>query len=778
MLKLENGYVQSWKRFLARVKTSLLPLTLLLSLFIGCQTQGPSSPSTSEPIFKSSAIASTWRVASGGTAYTDTQGNLWAADNAFTGGSTNGNTNAITGTSDAKLYQNERWGNPGFTYTFDVPAGSYQVTLKFAEIFDATPGQRIFNVSINGTQVLTNFEIFAAAGGMNRAIDRVFNNIAPNAAGQIVIQFASTAASPDKNSKVNALQVIPQPGAPTLTPTRTSTPLSATSTPTRTPTPTNTFTRTSTPTPTLSMSSTWRVASGGTAYTDTLGNVWAADKNFTGGSTNGNTNTILGTSDAKLYQNERYGNPGFSYSFSVPSGNYQVTLKFAEIFDATPGQRIFNVSINGTQVLTNFEIFAAAGGMNRAIDRVFNNIAPNAAGQIVIQFASTAASPDKNSKVDAIQVIPQPPLLTPTTTQTLTPLVATSTSTRTRTPTPTPTRMATHTPTTVSCPAWSSTVTYDTGDVITFNGQTYTALVPHTLAAGINWTPANSPQLWSLGGTCRGPIPARTPQFTPPPATWQEHWFEHVQLMKLIAYNNTTALYFDDDVNKDAGKWMLPYLTKMWKYAQTTYGGNTTVDRLFSLHHEGKYSGGHPSYFYSSSHDFRNLSDVGGSGWINPQYEVVTHETGHVVESVASGKNGSPAFPLWGDSKWMEFYIYDVYVALGMTTEAQNLYNRLITTTDSFPVAGAHWFRDWFYPLWRDHGHAQVMVNFFRLLGQYFPTSGNNFSRDLNWGEYVHFMSGAAGTDLRPLATTAFGWPANWESQFQAARQAFPQVTY
>ena len=39
-------------------------------------------------------------------------------------------------------------------------------------------------------------------------------------------------------------------------------------------------------------------------------------------------------------------------------------------------------------------------------------------------------------------------------------------------------------------------------------------------------------------------------------------------------------------------------------------------------------------------------------------------------------------------------------------------------------------------------------------------------------------MSSAAGKDLRPLARRAFGWPADREAQFQAARAEFPALTY
>jgi hypothetical protein len=42
---------------------------------------------------------------------------------------------------------------------------------------------------------------------------------------------------------------------------------------------------------------------------------------------------------------------------------------------------------------------------------------------------------------------------------------------------------------------------------------------------------------------------------------------------------------------------------------------------------------------------------------------------------------------------------------------------------------------------------------------------------------FVHFGA-AAGVNLKPLATAAFGWPTEWEQQFVQARQDFPGVTY
>ncbi|MEH1017837.1 hypothetical protein V6U90_32845 [Micromonospora sp. CPCC 206060] len=198
--------------------------------------------------------------------------------------------------------------------------------------------------------------------------------------------------------------------------------------------------------------------------------------------------------------------------------------------------------------------------------------------------------------------------------------------------------------------------------------------------------------------------------------------------MALVDYNDTVAVYFDRDVHGSAVSWLLPYLTRMWRYTIDTYGNGSNLlaaDRLYSIHHEGRYPGGHPGTVYDASHDYRNVSDVGGWNWTSRQYEVLTHEAGHIVEDVASGRHGSPAFPLWGDSKWMEFYIYDVYEALGMAEESRQFYHRLMRTSDPFPAPDTHWFRDWFYPLWSDHG-AGVMVRFFNLLGKHFPANGGD----------------------------------------------------
>ncbi len=277
---------------------------------------------------------------------------------------------------------------------------------------------------------------------------------------------------------------------------------------------------------------------------------------------------------------------------------------------------------------------------------------------------------------------------------------------------------------------------------------------------------------------------AGTPDVPPPSATWQEHWFEHNQLLTLARFNNDAAIYVDPDVDPAQTAWLLQFVTQTWQYSKQTYGAFGADPRMHSIHHQGRYFGGHPGTYLSDLHDFRNSSDIGVNSWAPSagNRDLISHEIAHVVEGANNGIRESPAFTVWGDSKWAEFYQYDLYVALGMTADADRVFTLFSNASDNFPRAGTRWFRDWFFPLWRDRGRAQVMVRFFGLLAQHFPkqpdTGGQNlvYTRRMNLGEFIHFMSGAAGTNLSSQATTAFG--TGWETQFQQARQAFPGITY
>jgi hypothetical protein len=133
----------------------------------------------------------------------------FVADEDFAGGATAATTNAITTTgvtnpAPQSVYQHNRYGN--FTYTIPgLTAGaSYTVRLDFAEEYWTAAGSRTFNVLINGNQVLTNFDIFATAGGEYKAVAESFTATA-SSAGAVTIQFVSV----KDNAQINGIEITP-----------------------------------------------------------------------------------------------------------------------------------------------------------------------------------------------------------------------------------------------------------------------------------------------------------------------------------------------------------------------------------------------------------------------------------------------------------------------------------------------------------------------------------------------------------------------------------------
>ena len=50
-------------------------------------------------------------------------------------------------------------------YRFDVPDGSYEVTLRLTEPTATAAGQRVFGVRLNEQPLVNDLDLFAVAGG-------------------------------------------------------------------------------------------------------------------------------------------------------------------------------------------------------------------------------------------------------------------------------------------------------------------------------------------------------------------------------------------------------------------------------------------------------------------------------------------------------------------------------------------------------------------------------------------------------------------------------------
>src|SRR5205085_1135703 len=91
----------------------------------------------------------------------------------------------------------------------------------------------------------------------------------------------------------------------------------------------------------------------------------------------------------------------------VANDRYRVRLHFSENVHNGPGLRKFNVTINGVQVLTNFDIYATAGGMNRALVVEFLTNA-DANGKILVQFTTGTADVPQVNGIEGIPLATLP----------------------------------------------------------------------------------------------------------------------------------------------------------------------------------------------------------------------------------------------------------------------------------------------------------------------------------------------------------------------------------
>ncbi|QRR00788.1 malectin domain-containing carbohydrate-binding protein [Dyadobacter sandarakinus] len=371
----------------------------------------------------------------------------------------------ILNTTDDALYQNER-SAASFHYSIPVPNGKTSVVLHFAEIWFGVPGKAVgqagkrrFNVNIEGIRKLTNYDIFAKAGGPLRAIQETFQVVVKD--GVLNIDFLSGAAN---FPTISAIEVITQDAGnqppvlatignktafigqeltftavatdPDASQTRhfslMNAPAGASIEPTTgvfkwTPAAAGTskftvqVTDSGTPSlsdfeeititvPSASAGNAIRINAGGTAFTTADNRTFLADQYYTGIDRvhSITTGTIANTSEDALYGDER-SSAAFGYAIPVQNGKMDVVLHFAEIWFGAPGKsaggagkRRFHVNIEGTRKLTNYDIYAKAGGALRAVRETFTTTVTD--GVLNLDFLSGLAN---LPTISAIEVIPQ-----------------------------------------------------------------------------------------------------------------------------------------------------------------------------------------------------------------------------------------------------------------------------------------------------------------------------------------------------------------------------------
>jgi len=389
-------------------------------------------------------------INSGGSA----QG-TYVADTDVSGGSTYSSSNSVdtggvTNPAPEAVYQSVRYGN--FTYTIpNLTANTnYTVRLHFNELYWNSAGSRVFNASINGNQVLHNFDIFKTAGGENKAVTEQFNATS-DSNGNIAIAFSTVTdnamvngieldsstvpthsltgtvyndtnrngAQDTGESGYNGATVTLSDGQTTTTDSNgnyTFSNLPQEDTYTATVTPPNDYVATTTNPVRFALSADATDKNFGLAPFQSLSinaggssaSSFVSDEDFSGGtpyssSATVDTSGVTNPAPQSVYQTVRYGN---TFSYTVPnlsaSHNYTIRLHFNELYWNSAGSRVFNASINGSQVLNNYDIFQDAGGENIAVVKQFTET-PDTNGNITITFTTVT----DNAMVNGIEIVQQ-----------------------------------------------------------------------------------------------------------------------------------------------------------------------------------------------------------------------------------------------------------------------------------------------------------------------------------------------------------------------------------
>lgn len=305
-----------------------------------------------------------------GAPFSDRQGHTWNADAYYTGGvaSKVPPDRHIEYQPDPNLIKTERSGQ--FRYDIPMNSGPHELRLYFAET-DYGPGNpkgggdssHLFRVSVNGAVQFALMDLLAQAGAPNRLYVSVLKDIGPGGDGKLHLNF-DPVVGPAILNGIEILQSSPGRIHPV------------------------------------------RIVAQPIPVTDSDGRLWAADEYVSGGTLVWRHQSVLNPPDKALYEGERYGN--FSYRIPLAPGKYRLTLHFAETYFGTAesryqsvSNRCFDVYANGLSVLRNYEVARDAGGPERSIAKVFENVEPNAQGILQLNFV-----PVRNyAEVNAIEVV-------------------------------------------------------------------------------------------------------------------------------------------------------------------------------------------------------------------------------------------------------------------------------------------------------------------------------------------------------------------------------------
>jgi hypothetical protein len=159
-------------------------------------------------------------------AQTDSFSQSWSADRAYTvggwgyvaGGTRYISENDAMGTSDPELFKGFRQAST-LEYRFDLPNGSYRVSLNFCDFLSTGSGQRVLNVSAQSSSEISSLDLYSSAGA-SQAATRSFNVTVSGGSLDLLVT-ASSGLALLNSIAVQGLQPIL---SPTMTPSFTASP--------------------------------------------------------------------------------------------------------------------------------------------------------------------------------------------------------------------------------------------------------------------------------------------------------------------------------------------------------------------------------------------------------------------------------------------------------------------------------------------------------------------------------------------------------------------------
>jgi N-acetylneuraminic acid mutarotase len=129
------------------------------------------------------------------------------AKTSFTGATINLQHPSVPLDTPMALFQTERYDpakNPEMAWTFPVAPGAYKVRLYFAETYalNFAVGKRVFDVNVEGSQVLNDYDIFADVGALKGVVKSF--TVQAGADGDIDLSFGHVVENPI----VNAIEIL------------------------------------------------------------------------------------------------------------------------------------------------------------------------------------------------------------------------------------------------------------------------------------------------------------------------------------------------------------------------------------------------------------------------------------------------------------------------------------------------------------------------------------------------------------------------------------------